>query len=419
MATPDAFVTIKDHKENLPTNLKCRLINPAKSELGKVSKVVLDRINDSIRTRLNLNQWKNSHSVIEWVRGIQDKPNHTFLSFDIVEFYPSITEELLNRVIEWAKPLTTISDDEIAIIKHAHKSLLFSGNTPWIKRCNESMFDVTMGSYDGAEICELVVLFILDQLDEKLGKENVGLYRDDCLALIKGTNGRNADNTGKMLHDVFQQIGLKITAQVNHHLVNFLDITLNPNNGSFAPFRKANNGPQYVNSRSNHPPSIITQRLSFLSYDQQSFDACKPFYEHALMHSSYNVSLQYSNCNPTTTSSPMKRTRQRNIMWYNPPFGKSIESNIARSFLQLLDKHFPTGNPLHKLCLTHMPNIKSVISRHNNRILSKNVASRPTLSNCNCRKPIVCPTNRNCFYIITTVKHAIDLSGNYVTTAWK
>ncbi len=121
----------------------------------------------------------------------------------------------------------------------------------------ESMFDVTMGSYDGAEICELVVLFILDQLAEKLDKENVGLYRDDGLALIKGTNGRNADNTRKILHDVFQQIGLKITVQVNHQLVNFLDITLNLNNGSFAPFRKANNGPQYVNSRSNHPPSII------------------------------------------------------------------------------------------------------------------------------------------------------------------
>ncbi len=70
----------------------------------------------------------------------------------MVEFYPSITVELLYRVIEWVKPLTTlaISDDEIAVIKHARKTLLFSGNTPWIKRCNEPMFDVTMGSYDGA-----------------------------------------------------------------------------------------------------------------------------------------------------------------------------------------------------------------------------------------------------------------------------
>ena len=42
-----------------------------------------------------------------------------------------------------------------------------------------------MGSFDGAEICELVGLFILTKLEEKFGKENVGLYRDDGLEVIK------------------------------------------------------------------------------------------------------------------------------------------------------------------------------------------------------------------------------------------
>ncbi len=36
-----------------------------------------------------------------------------------------------------------------------------------------------MGSYDGAEICELVGLFISNKLGQKFGKENIGLYRDD------------------------------------------------------------------------------------------------------------------------------------------------------------------------------------------------------------------------------------------------
>ena len=127
-------------------------------------------------------------------------PTICFL-IDIIEFYPSITEELLDRVIEWAKPLTSISDDEIAIniIKHVRKSLLFYEDSPWIKRNNESMFDVTMGNYDRAEICELV------------GHKNVGLYRNDGLALIKGANGQDEDTTRKMLHAFFQQIGLKIT----------------------------------------------------------------------------------------------------------------------------------------------------------------------------------------------------------------
>jgi hypothetical protein len=38
MALKEAFVTLKDHKENFETNPKYRLINPAKSELGKISK---------------------------------------------------------------------------------------------------------------------------------------------------------------------------------------------------------------------------------------------------------------------------------------------------------------------------------------------------------------------------------------------
>ena len=101
-----------------------------------------------------------------------------------------------------------------------------------------------------------------------------------------------------MLHDIFGQIGLKITAQVNNQIVNFLDITLDLENAKFAPYRKPNNQPLYVDSRSNHPPSILKQipisinkRISSLSSDQESFDECKPFYESALKHSNYTMFL--------------------------------------------------------------------------------------------------------------------------------
>jgi hypothetical protein len=36
MASKEAFVTLKNDKENFETNPKYRLINPAKSELGKL-----------------------------------------------------------------------------------------------------------------------------------------------------------------------------------------------------------------------------------------------------------------------------------------------------------------------------------------------------------------------------------------------
>jgi hypothetical protein len=45
-------------------------------------------------------------------------------------------------------------------------------------------------------------------------------------------------------------IGFKITAEVNHHVVNFLDLTLDLKNKTFSPFRKPNNDPLYVDNRS-------------------------------------------------------------------------------------------------------------------------------------------------------------------------
>ena len=51
--------------------------------------------------------------------------NHMFLSFDIVEFYPSITEDLLDRVIEWAKSLTPFLN-EILLSLSVHASPFYS-----------------------------------------------------------------------------------------------------------------------------------------------------------------------------------------------------------------------------------------------------------------------------------------------------
>ena len=59
----------------------------------------------------------------------------------------------------------------------------------WTKKNHSNMFDVTMGSFDGAEVCELIGLFLLDNLSEKHGKKNVGLYRDDDLVLLKNASG--------------------------------------------------------------------------------------------------------------------------------------------------------------------------------------------------------------------------------------
>jgi hypothetical protein len=95
---------------------------------------------------------------------------------------------------------------------------------------SNSLFDVTMGSFDGAEICELVGFFILNHLGKRFGKENIGLYRDDGLAIIKSKSARLLDKTRKELHKIFEQFDLKITAEVNLNFVNFLDVTFDLNN---------------------------------------------------------------------------------------------------------------------------------------------------------------------------------------------
>ena len=100
--------TLKDHKDNFQNKPACRLINPAKSEIGRIRKQLLENINTTIRRKTGLNQWKNSTSVINWFSSIQDKHKHTFAVFDIENFYPSITEKLLTDAITFAKQHTSI-----------------------------------------------------------------------------------------------------------------------------------------------------------------------------------------------------------------------------------------------------------------------------------------------------------------------
>ena len=57
----------------------------------------------------------------------------------------------------------------------------------------DSCFDVTIGSFDGTEICELVRLYVQSKLENILPESNFGLYRDDGLPLLKNLNGQHTD----------------------------------------------------------------------------------------------------------------------------------------------------------------------------------------------------------------------------------
>ena len=78
--------------------------------MGLVSKQILENINNQIRSSTNLNQWRNTAAVINWFKKIPYKNNSKFIKFDIVDFYPFISEVLLGEALKFAKRFAEISD---------------------------------------------------------------------------------------------------------------------------------------------------------------------------------------------------------------------------------------------------------------------------------------------------------------------
>ena len=104
--------------------------------------------------------------------------------------------------------MITITQEDEDIIFACKESVLFNENSPWVKREGEE-FDVTMGSFDGAETTDLVGLFLLHQLQHL--PVDLGLYRDDGLAVSALTN-RLTEKLWQQIKKVYEDNGLKVTA---------------------------------------------------------------------------------------------------------------------------------------------------------------------------------------------------------------
>ena len=82
----------------------------------------------------------------------------------------------MKEALDFTNSYINIPENDKKIINHARKSLLFKKQQTWSKK-ESGLFDVTMGAYDGAEVCELVGSFLLYALSQKYNKTNIGLYR--------------------------------------------------------------------------------------------------------------------------------------------------------------------------------------------------------------------------------------------------
>ena len=83
------------------------------------------------------------------------------MQFEIEEFYFSVSKQLLLKAFTYVKTFMNISEEEINTMMHSRKSLLFNNADVWIKKNEDSGFDVTMGRLVVAELCKLVGFYIL------------------------------------------------------------------------------------------------------------------------------------------------------------------------------------------------------------------------------------------------------------------
>ena len=67
------------------------------------------------------------------------------------------------------------TSDELEIIMHSRKILLLWQDSTWDKEEGDEDFDIPMGCYDGAEICELVGIYIQNKLCKLKNKKDFGL----------------------------------------------------------------------------------------------------------------------------------------------------------------------------------------------------------------------------------------------------
>ena len=293
---------------------------------------------------------------------------------------------------------------------NSRKSLLFNNTSVLVKREGHPDFDITMGSFDGAEICELVGVYILIVLGEKYGKERVGLYRDHGLAYFENISGPQAEKIRKDVIKIFkEEFNHNITSETNLKILNFLDVTLSLSTGQYQPYNKPDNDPLYIDVNSNHPPNIIknlpdsiSKCINKLSSDEHVFNGTKDLCNNALKNSGYKQDIKFQH-NVSVEAQKRKNNRGCKIIWFNPPCSCSVATDIGKKFSLLLDKHFPKTHEFFKIfnwnnvkvSYSSMPNISSIIKSHSKKILS-NDESKSSKSSCNCRDKSSCPLNGNC-----------------------
>ena len=157
------------------------------------------------------------------------------------------------KSLNYAKSIESVDEKVVNVIMHSRKSVLFHRDNVCVKKENPN-FDVTMGNYDGAELCKLT-----------------GLYIFKVLSSFQKMTGPQAERVKKKICEIFQICGLKVTIETNLQIKDFLEVTSNLKNKKYCPFRKSNNDPLYINALSNHPETSSKKFLISLANVSQKY----------------------------------------------------------------------------------------------------------------------------------------------------
>ena len=140
--------------------------------------------------------------------------------------------------------------------------------------------------------------------------------------------------------------GFKVEVKCNLKICDYLDITLKLKTGTYKPFKKPNNNPRYVHTEPNHPfyntkqlPKSISQRISANSSGEAIFVEAAPCYNDRLREAGY---LEKSRCDKEdmeTQNWTQRGNRKRNVICFNQPFCKSVETNVGQTYLRLVEKN--------------------------------------------------------------------------------
>ena len=140
-------------------------------------------------------------------------------------------------------------------------------------------------------------------------------------------------------------------------------------------------------------------KISLIHGNADIFNNTKFEHEEAPRKCGHKTKLTYNP--PNHKQNKTRRKRQRKIIWFNPPFNLYVSTNVAKIFLNLIEKHFPRSSKLHKIfnkntvkvSYSCTQNMSQVIKGYNKKIIQK---EKQETRDCKCRVKTDCPLNGGC-----------------------